>query len=385
MSPGQAPRMRVAMVCVGVGVYQRGLERCAVDLHQYANRHLDAVLYQGAGPEDAHHRTPQLLPLTRRWMARVPGFLLGGREYIEYKRECAAYALALIPELLRGRFDVIDIFDPPLGTIFSALRFLPGLRGTLLFLDGSAIYPELLPRGLPVRILSLEHFDEAIAYGVPREKLLLGRLSIDPDRMPTAVDRAALRRQYGIPDETFVILQVSALRRIHKRTHHLIEEASQLPGDVLLWLDGAPEDEAVVEMARRRLGPRLRITRLPSDQVCELFALCDVSVHCAFRESFGLVVSEAMWMGAPVIAHNAPHFEWLTQGGATLVDMSRPGALRDALEDVRRDPEPYRARARQWMPRIREWLTSERAGADWVEGYREFLRRRATSASTRST
>ena len=100
-----------------------------------------------------------------------------------------------------------------------------------------------------------------------------------------------MRRRHGIAAGTYVILDVSAVKRSHKRVHHLIEEVARLPGDVLLWLDGKPEDPEIPELAGRLLGPRCRVTSYLPDRCRNCMRWADVFAHAALEESFGLVWS----------------------------------------------------------------------------------------------
>ena len=154
---------------------------------------------------------------------------------------------------------------------------------------------------------------------------------IHPEAFEVAEDREALRARHGLAPDQFVVLVVAAVKRVHKRVDHVIEEVAGLEGNVLLWIDGPPEDPDVVALARDRLGSRCRISYVPSHQVGELYKAADVMAHAALDESFGLTVVEAMSTGLPVLTHDSPHFEWLAGSREPLVDMSRPGALRARL------------------------------------------------------
>src|SRR5690606_32270636 len=117
-------------------------------------------------------------------------------------------------------------------------------------------------------------------------------------------------------------------------------------GDVRLWLDGKPEEAAVVELARKRLGSRVRITHVPSEQVPALYHAADVMVHAALEESFGLAIVEAACSATPVLAHDAPHFAWLLDGRDRLVDMRAEGALAARLREVAAAPDREAQQAR---------------------------------------
>jgi glycosyltransferase involved in cell wall biosynthesis len=93
-------------------------------------------------------------------------------------------------------------------------------------------------------------------------------------------------------------------------------------------------------MAREKLGPRCRMTHVPSAEIPDLYHLADVFVHAALEEGFGLAVCEAAAAGTMVLAHDSPHFQWLVGERDRLVDMSVPGPLAHRLRELAKSPRP---------------------------------------------
>jgi glycosyltransferase involved in cell wall biosynthesis len=168
-----------------------------------------------------------------------------------------------------------------------------------------------------------------------------------------------------------VILAVSALNRSHKRVDHIIEEASQVSGDVLLWLDGRVEDPSLEKMAHEKLGPRCRITHLPSAQIPELYHLADIFVHGALEEGFGLAICEAASAGLMVLVHDSPHFRWLVGARSCLVDMSVAGPLSERLRVLSCSPRPIASLGRQLADGIRSRFDWQVVGPQYMDMYRK--------------
>lgn len=320
--------LRVALVSIGIGRFQRGFERYFTDLAAVMGDAVDLTLYGGApGPG---RRVPRgLAALTR--MASVMPVGRVDTEYREYKHDCLAYGLALVPELASQRFDVIHVIDPPLSKVIERVLPVVAPRSRLLYTNGTAWPVHLCPRRARIHHVQQGSYQAALAAGDPPERNVLVPCGIHPSAFEVAEDREALRARHGLAPDQFVVLVVAAVKRVHKRVDHVIEEVAGLDGKVLLWIDGPPEDPEVVELARKRLGSRCRISYVPSHQVGELYKAADAMAHAALDESFGLTVVEAMSTGLPVLAHDSPHFEWLAGSREPLVDMSRPGALRERL------------------------------------------------------
>jgi glycosyltransferase involved in cell wall biosynthesis len=351
-------RLRVAVVAIGIGRFQRGFERYFSDLAEVMQAGVDLTLFGGA-PGDGR-RVPRGLAWATRLAHRIPV----GRvetEYGEYKTDCLAYGLALWPELMTGQFDIVHVIDPPLAKVVEQLlRITPG-GPRLLYTNGTAWPIHLCPRRAHVHHVQIGSYRAALAAGDPVQRNTLVPCGIHARRFDAAARRAALRQQHGLAESTLVVLVVAAVKRVHKRLDHVITEVCGLEGDFLLWIDGKPEEPDLADLARSRLGPRCRVTHVASAEVGQLYAMADLFVHAALEESFGLAIVEALSTGLPVLVHDSPHFEWLVGSREPLVDMSRAGALRERLSaaiaggaEERSDLRAAAARQRYDWPRLRQ-------------------------------
>ena len=332
-SGASGPAPRVALVCVGIGRFRRGFERYFTDLFGVLRDGLDVTLYKSAGETGPRERIPPMLaPLTA--LARESPLGTVGTEYPKYKHDCLAFGLGLLPDLMRGRYDVVHVIDPPLVKVLEVLQRVTRFRARLVWTDGCLWPPALYPRKAHVHHVARELYEDALVAGVPSSRVTLAPCGIHTERFTAVSGRQDLRRKHGIAEETFVIAAVSAVKRRHKRVDHIIEEVAALEGDILLWIDGKPEDPFIPELAQRLLGKRCRITYVASSQVGEIYNLADVMVHAALEESFGLAVIEALSTGLPVLAHDSPHFRWLIEDRDCLIDMNERGRLTQRLREM---------------------------------------------------
>jgi glycosyltransferase involved in cell wall biosynthesis len=326
-------RLRVALVSIGIGRFQRGFERFFTDLAEVMQDEIEITLYGGA--PGAGRRVPPglaaLTPLAHRMpVGRVD------TEYREYKQDCLAYGLALWPDLMRRRVDIVHLIDPPISKVMERLLPLVPGRPRLLYTNGTAWPVHICPRSARIHHVQEGSYRAALDAGDPPERNVLVPCGIHANRFKVEEDRTVLRARLGVAPDTFVVLVVTAVKRVHKRVDYVIDEVARLDGNVLLWIDGKPEDADLVTMAQERLGARCRISHVPSDKVGQLYNMADVMAHAALEESFGLTVVEALSTGLPVLAHDSPHFEWLVGSRELLVDMSRRDALRDRLTEAMR-------------------------------------------------
>lgn len=378
---------RVALLSVGLGRVQRGFERYFADLHEQLSPRMDLTLFRSAGDPLPGQRVPGVRGALRALTALVrlaPLGRLGGHS--EYHRDCIAFALALWPALWRGHFDVVHVIDPPLAQVLGRLRRAGVLPGRLLFTEGTVMPPSRYPAADHIHLVARTAHDAARAAGVQAERLSLLPCGLHPGRFAVAAERHELRAALGLREGCFVVLGVAALKSHHKRVPHLVDEVARLAAtgrDVLLWLDGHPEEPAVAERARAVLGERCRITHVPPSRVGELYHAADVLAHAAIEESFGLGIAEAMCCALPVRVHASPHFRWLTGDAGCGVDMTLPGALAASLAALAdTPPDRRRAHAAALAERARARFDWRHLAADYEALYRRVAAAPSTSGTS---
>jgi glycosyltransferase involved in cell wall biosynthesis len=337
------PRPKVALVSIGVGRLQRGFERMFTELFAVLKDDFDVTLFKSGGTRSSREKVPPFLGVNTAIARALP---LGGHAGgAKYKADCLAFGLSLLPELLRERFDVIHCIDPPLAKFLTYLQRVFRFRGRLLFTEGCRMPAQYYPRVAHVHHVGMVAFQQALATGIPESHLTMIPTGLHARQFADTVGRRDLRRKHAISENTFVILVVSNVERTFKRVDYIIEEVSHLEGDILLWIDGHPEDPTLPVLASKKLGSRCRITYVASGDVPELYHLADVMAHASVDEAFGRAVLEALCAGLMVLVHDCPHFKWLVQDQDCLVDMSLPGNLTARLRELLARREDLRSRA----------------------------------------
>lgn len=327
------PAVKVALACPTVGQTRRGYERFFCDLHSVLGPDIDVHLFKGAGAPAVRET---VVPHVRR-TGLVSRLLRQRLAYRRYQLEHASFAAMLATALYRGAFDVVHVIDPPLAHHLHRLRRVTGLRYRLLYTHGG---PALIDPGAGVdhvHCLTESARELMLGLGVPARKLSVVPVGLDFERFKPARSRAALRAQWGVPPHQTMVLCVGAVNRRHKRIDHLIREMAGAGGDALLWLDGSlhPDgDPGLLALGRQLLGARFRYTEVDSARVGELYGAADLLVSAAVDESFGMAVIEAMSTGLPVLVHDNPHFRILLGDATHRVDMTAPGALARALQQL---------------------------------------------------
>lgn len=151
-----------------------------------------------------------------------------------------------------------------------------------------------------------------MALGVPATRLVVMPYAVDNARFArigAASDSAALRRRLGLP-ETRPLILFSAKLIARKRPLDLLAAfaaiASRLPESPVLAFagDGELRGELERQKSERNLADLHLLGFLGQADLAALYAAADVLVLPSERESWGLVVNEAMNGGCAIVASN---------------------------------------------------------------------------------
>lgn len=170
----------------------------------------------------------------------------------------------------------------------------------------------------------------AQTFPLPEKKLRIVNLAIDLDRFnPNVVDRGAMRDQWGIPKDAFLVglvgrldpmkgqdLMVKAIAQTRKTYPDVygVMVGNETPG-----LDGKYLKELQESIRQLHLADSI-IVQPARREVPEVMAALDLFVMPSWSEAFGLVALEAMAMGVPCILGRGGSAEEMAGGsGAELV------------------------------------------------------------------
>jgi glycosyltransferase involved in cell wall biosynthesis len=163
---------------------------------------------------------------------------------------------------------------------------------------------------------------------------------VDASRFRPACDaqeRAACRQRYGLPQTAWVWLFAG------EAVKGLTEAIRQLPAfpdaRLLAISRSAPGD---YQALAKRLGVADRLKFWgPDDDIAQAYRAADVFVYPSSYDTFGMVVSEAMATGLPVVIGRQIGAAELIRNGENglLIQPEQDADLRSALERLRADPK----------------------------------------------
>jgi glycosyltransferase involved in cell wall biosynthesis len=194
-------------------------------------------------------------------------------------------------------------------------------------------------------------------YRVPHSKLFRGSCPIEVARFRDAVgrraDRDAIRAQWGVPANAFVVV-LSGKLQPYKRPGDLIEAVGLLraikdrPIHALLLGDGPMRGDLMKQSHRVGVADRVHVTGfINQSEIPSVLASCDVLAVTSERDAHPLSVAEALAVGLPVVCSDRV-------GCVGPTDSARPGVtalvypcgdvrrLADAIVTLARDDGLYR-------------------------------------------
>jgi glycosyltransferase involved in cell wall biosynthesis len=358
---------RIALACSGLGHIKRGIEAWAQDLGSALVRRGEPVTLFGGAQCDI----PGLVPVgcwkrtspAAQWSAKLLKHLGGWRYYAgsPYDIEQMTFSIALWRRI-RADYDLLHVQDPAIAGILNRLHRAGLSRPRVILANGTGESEEKLG-SFPI----VQHLTPISAAGAghaarPGQSIFTVPNFIDvgtfgPAR--TGEDRAAVRRRLGIGEADLVVLCCAAIRRYHKRIDYLIEEFGRFletgptRPTTLVVAGGREQDtDELIGLAKARLGDRVRIlVNCPRGDMPALYGAADVFAITSLFETFGIVLLEAMASGLPILCHDTPTFRFVAGSAALYSDLSRTGALCEALTAIS-DPERRTALAAAAVPHV---------------------------------
>lgn len=187
-----------------------------------------------------------------------------------------------------------------------------------------------------------------------------------------------LKETYGIQEDEKVIVHISNFRPV-KRIQDVIKAFSlirkEMPSKLLLIGNG-PELTVACEQVRELNIEDDVLFLGKQENVGELFSICDLKLLLSEKESFGLVLLEAMACGVPVIGTRIGGIPEVIVDGETgyMVEVGDTVAVADKAISLLKDVERHNRFRENSVRHVRENFLSEKIVSVYEEIYNSLVK-----------
>jgi glycosyltransferase involved in cell wall biosynthesis len=238
--------------------------------------------------------------------------------------------------------------------------------------------------------------DELLGLGFPERKIRVCYDGVDPNKYdPTKVDKesvAKLRERYGLSDEDKMILfvgRLTAVKGVDRLVNAMPRIIEKIPRAKLVVLGlGDMQDYLGGLVYSIGMGDHVTIRTefVPEEERILHYAACDVAAFPSLYEPFGIVCTEAMSMGKPVIVGAAGisglREQVVTSGPDQTglhVNPQDPNDIAWAATTILSDQEAAKRMGERARKRVLQMFTWEEVTKSLVRTYEELLNERNSS------
>ena len=299
-----------------------------------------------------------------------------------------------IKDLLRREaFDIVHLHEPMAGFVtLNALGVAESVDsvniGTFHSYKGTRLY------GLGGKRIAMRYFRRLhglIAVSVPAYEFISRHLPGDYEIIPNGIHVDQFASATPFPHLQDGMINLLFVGRLEKRKglKYLLGAYSRLKWDwpnlrLLVVGPGKPDDDSYRIMAERNLQDVVFVGRVSDDDKARYYKSADIYCSPATgRESFGIVLLEAMAAGTPVVASDIEGFSSVITHGrdGLLVEAKRDDALADAIASLLKDPDLRVGLGANALETIQQFRW-DKVASRVMECYRTHLDARRVAVST---
>ncbi|MBN3555892.1 N-acetyl-alpha-D-glucosaminyl L-malate synthase BshA [Fictibacillus nanhaiensis] len=194
-------------------------------------------------------------------------------------------------------------------------------------------------------------------------------------------NNAELRETYGIDENEKVIVHISNFRKV-KRLEDVIKSFALIRKELtskLLLIGNGPELTTACELVRELDIEDDVLFLGKQENVGELFSICDLKLLLSEKESFGLVLLEAMACGVPVIGTKIGGIPEVIVDGETgfMVELGRPESVAEKAIALLKDEEKLMTFRENSVRHVKENFLSDKIVSIYEDIYYSLLEDRS--------
>ncbi|WP_459501504.1 N-acetyl-alpha-D-glucosaminyl L-malate synthase BshA [Bacillus sp. C1] len=191
-------------------------------------------------------------------------------------------------------------------------------------------------------------------------------------------DMSQLKKEYGIREDEKVLIHISNFRKV-KRVQDVIQSFAKIVKEVdakLLLVGDGPEFCTILQLVKSLHIEENVLFLGKQDNVAELLALSDLMLLLSEKESFGLVLLEAMACGVPCIGTRVGGIPEVIQHGETgyICEVGDIEGIAEQAIQLLKNDDIHRNMAEQAMAAVYEQFRSEKIVSQYEAIYYDILR-----------
>lgn len=187
-------------------------------------------------------------------------------------------------------------------------------------------------------------------------------------------DQTPLKKHYGITEDEKVIIHISNFRKVKRindivKTFHLIQQ--EIKAKLLLVGDG-PECAAIYEQVKSLQLEDQVLFLGKQKKISELLSISDLKLLLSDKESFGLVLLEAMACGVPCIGTNIGGIPEVIKHGKTgyLVGLSDVKRASEYALQLLSDDDLHFQFSQEALKRVQQSFNSKHIVDQYIARYK---------------
>ncbi len=339
MGTNDAKRLRLFIVCSGLGRIHRGFESFAAQAFSaLRNGSSLSVRLFGAGGS-AKFGAVQIPCISRSHLrARWIGALLGKDAYFA---EQATFVLGLLPYIIKDSPDVVLCSDRVTIDLLWYLRRLFKLKFRILGSNGGPMGPPFTRVDFVQHVVA-DTFDRSLRMGTPAERQALVPYGFAISMLGLPHDGSRAKKELSLPTDRLIILSAGAINCGHKRMDYVVREIARIantpdaPRPFLLMVgQTTDETQKVRNLACETLGEGgFDIRCAAAEEMQAYYSAADCFVLGSLYEAFGRVIVEACAAGLPCLLHDSINSRYILGDLGEFADFTKDGELSSLITGV---------------------------------------------------
>lgn len=266
----------------------------------------------------------------------------------------------LAKQMLKRNIGIVTTLH---GTDITVLGYDPSLKDLIRFAIEASDRVTVVSSALAAETYDL----------IKPEKKIETIYNFIDERVYLKKNTAAIKEKHGILPDDKVVIHVSNFRKV-KRVQDVIRVFRNIAGKTkakLLLVGDGPEKSTACELVRK-YGLEDQVLMLGNqDRVEELYSISDLKLLLSEKESFGLVLLEAMACGVPCIGTNIGGIPEVIKNNVSgfLVDVSDVAAATDRAMSILEDEQLSKRFTEAAMEILKNEFSSQKIVSQYEQIY----------------